>query len=115
MKFYHITNKENAKKIISKGLKSNEMGQIFLFENKSIQFNNVINTVADCIAKNQIFIDEYFMFEVDSKGFDTELINDNVGEMSAHYQWILNQSILKPNFVKFYGKFKTEFQRTINE
>lgn len=114
MRFYHITNKENAKKIISEGLKANEDGQIFLFENKSIQANNVINCVSDCIAKRQLFFTEYIMFEVDSLGFETELIRDNVGELSAEYQWILNQSFVSPDYVSYYGKFKTEYKPFFN-
>jgi hypothetical protein len=114
MKFYHITHKENSKKIISEGLKANEDGQIFLFENKSIQLNNVINCIADCIARNQLFLNEYIMFEVDSLGFETELIRDNVAEITAQKQWILYQSFVSPDFVCFYGKFKTEYKPFFN-
>lgn len=110
LKYYHITEIELIDSILKEGLKANEDGEIFLFENKSIRVNNVVNTVADCIAMNQIFLDEYVMFEIDSKGISLELINDNVGELSHKQQWIAIQPLIEPNYISVFGIYKTGYK-----
>jgi RNA-binding protein YlmH len=65
MKYYHITHEKNLNAILEDGLKCNESGEIFVFEDKSIIYSNVVNTVADIIARNQTGLNEYIMFEKD--------------------------------------------------
>lgn len=110
MKYYHITDRDNLSTILKEGLKANEEGNIFLFENKSIVINSVENTVADLIAYNQIFLEEYVMLEIDLNGITSEIINDNVGELSSSMQWIINQPLVKPEHIKSLGVYKTEFK-----
>lgn len=112
MKYYHITKPILLKTILKQGLKANEEGHIFLFENKSIELNNVINTIADCIAYNQIFLDKYVMLEINSKGIATTLKKDNVGELSSQLQWIAKQPIIEPNYINFFGLFKTKYKKS---
>ncbi len=117
--YYHITAKENALSILKEGLKANSEGEIFLFDNISVRtitakFNvngkpiseNTIINVADHIAKSQLFLKEYVMFEVDSRGFETELIQDVCGEICFMAQWILKQSNIKPSFIIPYGRYR---------
>jgi hypothetical protein len=113
MNYYHITTEETAKIILTEGLKANEDGMIFLFENKSVKFNNIINTVADCIARNQIFLETYVMLEIDVKGVILPLIPDNVSELSAKVQWIANQPLIEPKYITFFGLYKTDFTNTV--
>jgi hypothetical protein len=91
MKYYHLTPPENKDSILSNGLKSTE-NQIFLFTNLKQAIH---------IATNQIFIDEYSIFEVSKEGITGKLSNDNVGEFGAKYQWILEQEYVEAKFVKF--------------
>ncbi|OAE94001.1 hypothetical protein [Flavobacterium psychrophilum] len=112
MKYYHITTKDKMQPILKNGLIANECNEIFLFENKSIKHKEtgITNNVSDCIAKNQLFISEYVMFEIDSKGFETELINDDVAELTSTEQWILKQSKIDKKYINVFGIFKTEFK-----
>jgi hypothetical protein len=114
MKYYHITNsdKKTIKSILKNGLRCNSEGEIFVFENKSIIFNNVINSVADLIANNQLFLQEYVMFEIDDKGFNTELVNDNVGEISSKQQWYVQQPFVDKKHIIIYGTYKNTFKNT---
>lgn len=109
MKYYHITHKKNKKSILTEGLKCNSEGQIFFFENKSISGFGVVNTIADIIARNQVFLDGYTMFEIDSAAFETDLINDNVGELSRHQQWYIYQSNIDPVFINLFGDYETNY------
>ncbi len=109
-KYYHITSIENMESILQNGIKANNEGHIFLFENKSIQLNGVINTIADCIAFNQIFIDKYAMFEIKPAGLKSGLINDNVGEFSSKQQWILEQNLIEPKYIDPYAILKTNYK-----
>ena len=114
MKYYHITDKNNLSTILREGLKANEEGDIFIFENKSVVFNSVVNTVADCIAYNQIFLDEYVMIEIALEGIVSDIINDNVGEASSDLQWIVKQPLIEPKYLSFYGYYKTEYKPFIS-
>ena len=110
MKLYHITHPDNISSILSKGLKSNDLNEIFLFEQKEIRIGNVSNTIADCIAFNQVFLDEYGLLEIDSDGFEIPLINDNVAEMTSKFQWILHQKSIRPKYIKNLGVFENTYQ-----
>lgn len=116
MKYYHITNteKKTIESILKNGIQCNSEGEIFVFENRIIGVNNVINTIADIIAENQIFLNEYVMFEIDEKGFNEELINDNVGEFGSNLQWYIKQAVIDKKHIQFYGKFKTNYKPWYN-
>jgi hypothetical protein len=92
-KLYHITHIDNFTSIINEGLKANNKGEIFIFDN------------IDCashIAINQIFLfDNYALFEINPKGIDVELINDNVTEYTSKHQFIIYQNIILPKYLKF--------------
>jgi hypothetical protein len=110
--YYHITEKKNMQSILQNGLIANELTEIFLFENKSLKHKEtgIINNVSDCIAKNQLFLDEYVMFEINAKGFKVHLINDNVAESTASEQWILKQSKIERKYINVFGIFKTDYK-----
>jgi len=103
MYYYHITDVKTAFTILKKGLKANEEGDIFLFENVSFTWGSqgIRNTVADSIAENQIFLKEYAILRVNSKGITGEVINDNVGELSSPFQWIVKQPLIEAKYLKF--------------
>ena len=99
-KYYHLTDVANASKILTEGIKANNEGLIFMFENLVICYNGIINTVADCIAYNQLYLEEYAVFEIASLGIYGEIMPDNVGEVSAKFQHILKQELIEKQFIK---------------
>lgn len=106
-KLYHITDTKNAYSIIHNGLKANENGDVFLFENKSVMkitYKDYI-PVADVIAVEQLFLDKYMMFEVDVRGL--ELSTDDVGELTASIQYIYRGDISADRITPF-GIFDTK-------
>lgn len=109
--YYHITDPKNVKNIIKEGLIANEDGDIFLFENKSIgtpigEGKMKIICVADHIARNQVFLEKYAMFEISADGIEGDLIKDNVCEITAELQWIVKQQRIAPEYIKPFGLFK---------
>ena len=110
---YHITTSENARKILKEGLIANigtnselsEKGYIYLFENKSYRhpITKEVIAVADDIAKNQLFLDEYVMLEIDEKGIKGELEHDNVGEFAAFAEWKVKQHRINKKYINEFG------------
>ena len=49
------------------------------------------------------------MFEIDSEAFETDLINDNVGEISSQQQWYIYQSNIDPVFINLFGDYETNY------
>lgn len=110
--YYHITKPENEKTILRTGIKCDEDGNIFLFENVAVGAKDGIAHVAvsDMIAANQIFLKSFVMFEIDPAGFSCDLIPDDVGEYTARWQWILRQDKIYPRFINKFGQYETDFE-----
>lgn len=110
---YHICpdNKAIVKDILRDGLRCNSEGQIFLFENKSIGLtgSKVIKTVADCVASTQVGISRYTMLEINTDGVLSELIPDQVGELTAKFQWYIMQKRIKPEYISVFTTADTDF------
>lgn len=120
-KYYHITAKENLQAIIDSGIRANEDGEIFLFENETIFYTGIAEdtkgkkvlgrckiAIADKIAADQIFLKEYVMLEIDSKGLNLALVKDEVAEFSAGRQWIARQPIIYPKYISLFGYYVTK-------
>lgn len=109
--YYHITpySKKTHLSILANGLNCDNEGHIFLFENVSLKIGSVKNDVCDMIAANQLGIKKYLMYEIAPEGIETELIPDNVGELSAKHQWIAKQPTIKPEHINLFGIFKTNY------
>lgn len=88
MKYYHITKKENAVSIAFQGLTSNENGEIFLFSDWTLTTRRSKKTVfiCDLIARNQVFLNDFIIYEINPKGIKGKIENDNVAELTAKYQ-----------------------------
>jgi hypothetical protein len=54
-------------------------------------------------------LDEYVLLEIDSEGFETPLINDNVAEITSQFQWILNQEKINPKFIQNLGVHQNNY------
>lgn len=117
--YYHITDPKNVESIMKEGLKANKDGEIFLFENKAISYKlpmidngvcrvcKVKTTIANIIALNQLFLNEFAMFEISSDGIKGELLPDNVAEYSAPFQHIAKQLFILPEYITLCGVFKS--------
>lgn len=114
--YCHATAIENLDSIIKNGIKANELGEIFLYEDREVggpailaavwqipyvrrDGDNMIFYVGDSIARNQIFIpgEEYVNFFIPAEAINGELEHDNVAELTARYQWIARQSVIYPS------------------
>lgn len=117
-KLYHITSIDRLGSILNDGLVANyggevnsglsEDGYIYLFENKSYVSpitGDIIN-VADDIAQNQLFLDDYVMLEIDTDGIDEELEKDNVGEFCSFALWKVKQDKIDTDYIDLFGRFK---------
>jgi hypothetical protein len=98
--YYHLTAQENESSIYNLGIQANEDGMIFLFENKLLTTKSASMLVGDSIAYNQVNLSEYDIWEVSSKGIHGKIEQDCVGELTAPYQYILHQPVIKPNSCK---------------
>ena len=117
-KLYHITSIDRLGSIFKDGLVANyggeinsglsEDGYIYLFENKSYvdPITGDIRSVADDIAMNQLFLDEYIMLEIDADGIEGELEHDNVGELSSFAQWKVKQDKISSEYIDIFGKYE---------
>lgn len=111
--YCHATALENLDSIIKNGIKANESGEIYLYEdcilidlkritgsvNDGWLENGVLHRyVGDMIARNQIFIpgEKYVNFYIPAKAISGELERDNVAELTARHQWIAHQSVIYP-------------------
>ena len=116
MKYYHITKKENAMSISINGLTSNEDGEIFLFSDWTLTTRRNKKTVLICdlIARTQLFLDEFIIYEINPKGIKGEIKNDNVCELTAKNQWIILQDNIPRSYVKLLGERMID-SKSINE
>ncbi|MDR2232933.1 MAG: hypothetical protein LBE56_07405 [Tannerella sp.] len=102
---YHITNVMNVDSILINGLKCNDEGQIFFFDNKMFKWNDKEYIVMQHIGANQIFLEKYAIFKINSKGIKTDIINDNVAEITSIFQFYINQDVISPKYLKFVGYY----------
>ena len=107
-KYYHFTAAENFLSISQRGIEANEEGMIFLFENKILTAGNISMRVGDSIARNQIGLSSYDLWEVSSTGIHGTFEPDLVGELTAPYQFVLHQSLIKPTACKLIGHKKVD-------
>lgn len=107
--FYHITPLENIESIKENGLKTNEDGELFLFEGCDIchpfchikkdgtyKMENHWVPIDRLIATNQLFLRKYAVFAVMLDENETaQLEKDEVAESTAGDQYIYRNDIPK--------------------
>lgn len=96
-KMYHLSPIENKQNIIERGLKS-ESGAIFFFTNLE---------QAKHIACNQVFTDNYVIFEIDRAGIEKKLKRDDVAEYGSKWQFYVEQKNIAPQYVKHLQDIET--------
>ncbi|WP_269237342.1 hypothetical protein [Flavobacterium flavigenum] len=83
--FYHISPIENKDSILKNGLISTS-SEIFVCN----EFNQLRR-----IAHGQLGISEYSIFKIPSSNITGEILNDDVAEFGAQYQFIVKQDIIE--------------------
>ena len=102
--YFHITSSDNIPQILLEGIKGIE-GEIFLVTFPILFEVSDSFQIFSSIAKNQIgLIDEFALITVKSEGIEGEIIYDSVAELTAKYQIIVKQEIIKPEYVSLSGR-----------
>lgn len=110
--YYHVTSKDNATKILNEGIKANKEGEIFVFskygwirdtkvvfQGDKVCVKEIMRSVADKIAIEQVGLSDYVILKIDAKGINVEPIADNVAELTANVQWIIRQPLINKDFI----------------
>ncbi len=108
IKFYYISNIHSVKDIQENGIKSDDDGNISLFTIDRGKIKDVLN-IAGYIAGNQLFLDEYALFEVLDCGLTGEMSEDKVLGKTARYQRIVKQKFIDKECLKFVNSYRTYF------
>jgi hypothetical protein len=106
MRYYHISPITNVKSILENGLKSNGDGELFIFNYGVMEFKGVKYYADELIADRQLGLEEFALFEIHPKGITSQLIRDNVAEITSSLQWIVKQDVIVPKHVKWLGIWK---------
>lgn len=97
-RLFHISPIENMESIKKNGLRLNDDGELFLYDETDVKYY-MFGTykVSELIAWNQLFLKDYIVVEVevDDKG----LIGDAVAEITRDYQYI-SYDLIEPSKIK---------------
>lgn len=99
-RFFHLTAIENVPSILEKGIViPGDDSYVFLYTHRFVE---------ETIARSQVYLNEYAVFEIDSSYGAADLcIRDDVGEFSAAWQWMCDTSI-PPQFIKHIDTCKVD-------
>lgn len=95
-RYFHLAPVKARDSILSEGLRAGEDGHLYLFTDL---------LVADTIAKNQVFLDKYDVYEVQRAGITARVLPDAVGEFSRGFQRRIKQALIEPRRLKHVGTF----------
>ncbi len=96
---FHVTDPTKVKSILRRGLRANEEGFIFVFSDERL---------ANSIAIGQLFLPTYGLLSIDGEGIYGDVMPDEVAELAAPWQWIIEQPVITPKFIRFLGNRATE-------
>lgn len=97
--YFHITDVESYKEILSRGLKADEEGYIYFLTSKE---------VTAYVAYNQLFLEKYALIKIDSRGLSSQPELDLVGEITAVYQRRIKQELIEARFLKLINVYKID-------
>ncbi len=107
-KFYYISDVTSVSEIQENGISSDEDNSIYIFTIDKGKIKDVLN-IAGYIASNQLFLDEYALFEIIDSGITGKLIDHKVSGRTAQYQRIVKQENIGNEHIKFVNCYKTYF------
>jgi hypothetical protein len=106
MNYFHLSPTKNKQSILNNGLKSNGDGEIYFFTSIT-QENNIVT--------NQLMLSEYSLFEISSKGFIGDIIEDDVADVGSDAQIILIQDLVSPQYIKHISDKEINLLESIEE
>ncbi len=114
-KLYHISPINNKKGILNEGLKSGEAKYIYFFTDLiyPIPLFGIEGYLLDLIAANQVFIEEYDLYEINPEGLENRLMADRVSEFTASFQKRVKQMFIDPCFVNHIDRRKLDYESVI--
>lgn len=95
--YYHIAGIENKQSIMENGLIAGEDGYIYLLHGEKAMIDEMISKY---VALFQLGMENFSLFKVSEKGFNTSVEIDNVGELFARHQFRIKQNIEK-KYIRF--------------
>ena len=107
-KYYYISKVSDVPDIHENGIEADEDGDIFLFAIDKGKIRNILN-IAGYITTNQLFLDEYALFEIFESGITGEMIYYKISGRTEQYQKILKQKNISKEHIKFINCYKTYF------
>lgn len=107
-KYYYISDLESVSDIEQHGIKANENGDIFIFIIFKEKIQDAVN-IAGYIAINQLFLENYALFEIQEEGITGEITDHKVSGRVSQYQKIIKQDIISRKHIKFINSYKTSF------
>lgn len=103
-KFYHIVLPSSIEYVRKNSITSDEEGYIYMLDTKSPE-------ITDKVAMDQLGADDYYLFEIDSRGFTNELEPDEVAEFTAGHHSRIQQPEIELYYIKEIGKRKVDIDR----
>ncbi len=107
-KFYYISDVTSVSEIQEIGISSDEDNSIYIFTIDKGKIKDVLN-IAGYIASNQLFLEEYALFEIIDRGITGDVIAHKVSGRTAQYQKVIKQKIINKEFIKFVNCYKIYF------
>jgi len=107
-KNYYISKVNLVPLIQENGIEADAEGSIFLFVIDKGKMKDILN-IAGYITTNQLFLDEYALFEVFENGITGEMIDFKTSGRTEQYQKILKQKNIHKDHIKFVNCYKTYF------
>lgn len=108
LKFYYISKVEHVPDIQENGIHADMESYIPIFSLDKGKINDALN-VAGYISSNQLFLDEYALFEITASGITGSISKQSISGKTSQYQKILKQQIIKKEHIKFINIYKTYF------
>ena len=96
---FHVTEVEHVSGIQERGLQPDEHGRIYLITKRC---------VANDVARDQLHLSRYAIFQVQPDGITRPLRNDVIGAPVAEYHRVARQQRIAPEFLSLLGEFDTE-------
>jgi hypothetical protein len=112
LKYYLVTQKWDAEDTIKNGVQANHAGKILVFQNTKITFPkfreswglHLLNSEKEFESTHFISnaVSDYgcAKFEVDAKGINSPIIQDNSSVSINRWWWIINQDGIHPKYLK---------------
>lgn len=103
-KYYHVSPIEVNESIRTNGLLLNNHGQLFVMNALHAKYCGQRIYLPGHIARTQLFLKHFDLFEISSEAITDELQADNVGELTSPHQFIINHAIA-PKYIKWKGRY----------